>query len=168
MFYEVGLSCENRAIAAEGSVSWHAFRACPELVEGRAERLTKSSPPLAAVGTPGPWDTFSTRTLGHRINRRMAREFNGDSQKIREASAAAVSRALEIDASRWSSVQRQALENWSLILVLIPGLARWSPNEKRQLVKIIRAKSAPDEMPYLRQTQRDSRLRDELLRLGSR
>jgi CelD/BcsL family acetyltransferase involved in cellulose biosynthesis len=97
----------------------------------------------------------------------MAREFDGNSRKISDASTAAVTRALEIDASRWSALQQQALESWSLVLALIPGITRWSPGEKRQLVKIIRAKSAPNEMTYLRQTQHHPRLRDELLRVGS-
>ncbi len=132
-----------------------------------ALNATKSSSTSAAEGMQGPWDTFSTRNLGLLVNRRMAREFNGDSQKIREASTAAVTRVLEVDATRWTPVQHQALENWSLVLALIPGLARWSGNEKHQLVKIIRAKSAPNEMPFLRQTQHHPHLRDELLRLGS-
>jgi hypothetical protein len=168
MFYEVGSSCENRAIAAEGLVSGHAFRACPEPVEGRAERVTKSSPALAAAEAPGAWDTFSTRTLGFRINRRMAREFDGNSQKIRAASTTSVTRVLNLNPARWTSTQQQALEDWSLVLALLPNLARWSPDEKHHLVKIIRAKSAPNEMSYLRQTQHHPRLRDELLRAGSR
>jgi hypothetical protein len=115
----------------------------------------------------GPWDTFSTRNLGLHINRRMTLDFDGDHQKIRQASTTAVTRALKINPARWTPTQKQALENWSLVLALIPDLARWTPNEKNQLTKIIRAKSANDEMPYLRQTQRHPRLRAELLRLGS-
>jgi hypothetical protein len=61
----------------------------------------------------------------------------------------------------------QSLENWSLILAQIPDLSNWTPAEKHQLVKIIRAKSALNEMPYLRRTQHHPRLRAELLRLGS-
>ncbi len=150
MFYDVA--------PANRFVSGRAFR--------RAERATKSKPALAAA-EPGPWDTFSTRNLGVRINRRMAHDFQSDSQKIRQASTQAVVRALKINPASWSSTQKQALENWSLILTEIPDLARWSPKEKRQLVKIIRAKSAGNEMPYLRQTQQHARLRTELLRLGS-
>ena len=116
----------------------------------------------------GDWDKFSSRNLGFIVNQRMARQFDGDSQKIRDASAAAVARTLRIDAARWTPLQQQALENWSLILALIPNLNRWLPDEKRQLVKIIQSKSAASEMPYLRQTHRHSRLRAELLRLGSR
>ncbi|SPF49942.1 conserved hypothetical protein [Candidatus Sulfotelmatobacter kueseliae] len=121
----------------------------------------------AAEGTPGPWDTFSTRNLAQRVNRRMAREFGGDSVRIREASVREVSRALGINPARWTPVERRSLENWSLVLALIPGLKRWSPEEKRDLIAIIRSQSGPSEMRYLRLTQRHARLRKELLRLGS-
>jgi hypothetical protein len=136
-------------------------------VEGRAERVTKASLALAAAGAPGAWDRFSTRNLGLLVNRSMAQAFNGDSQKIRQATTTAVTQALNIDSARWTPTQQQALETWSLVLALIPGLTRWSPDEKLQLVKVIRAKSAPNEMSYLRQTQQHVRLRGELLRLGS-
>jgi hypothetical protein len=143
---------------SKGFVSGHAFR--------RAEDATKFSPALAAAGS-GPWDTFSTRNLGLRINRRMAREFKGDSQKIRHASVAQVSRALKINPSRWTPSQQQSLQNWSLVLAQIPNLPRWTTQEKQQLIRIIQAKSAPNEMSYLYQTQHHPRLREELLRLGS-
>ncbi|MFZ0199521.1 MAG: hypothetical protein WB523_22675 [Candidatus Sulfotelmatobacter sp.] len=118
-------------------------------------------------GQLGAWDTFSLRNLGLLVNRRMAREFDGDSQKIRRASFGSVTRALRVNPASWSQIQRESLENWSLVLALIPDLARWSSEEKRQLVGIIRAKSATNEMLYLRQTQPHLRLRSEILRLGS-
>ena len=147
----------------------HEYRTPPRTLKRLAEaHLFYEMPWSEAAGCePGPWDTFSTRNLGLRINRRMAQAFDGDSHKVRAASTAAVTRALGINATRWTPAQRQALDNWSLVLALIPELTRWSPDEKQQLVKIIRAKSAPSEMPYLRQTQHHPRLRDELLRLGS-
>ncbi len=117
-------------------------------------------------GQLGAWDTFSVRNLGLLVNRRMAREFDGDSRKIRRASVNAVTRVLRVNPGRWTEIQRESLENWSLVLSLIPDLGRWSSDEKRQLIGIIRAKSATNEMGYLRQTQRHSRLRSEILRLG--
>ena len=115
----------------------------------------------------GVWDTFSTRNLALRVNRRMAREFNGDAARIREASVREVGRMLDLNVSRWAGTERRSLENWSLVLALIPGLARWTAEEKRGLVRIIRSQSAADEMQYLRLTQRHERLRPELLRIGS-
>jgi len=131
----------------------------------RAARAALSTSALAAEG---PWDTFSIRNIGLRVNRRTAREFGGDSQRIRSASVAEVSRALGLNFSRWSSAERQAFENWSLVLAPIPNLSRWTPQEKQDAARIIRAQAGPNEMRYLRLTQQHPRLRDELLRLGSK
>jgi hypothetical protein len=123
--------------------------------------------PSDTKGRSGDWDTFSTRNLALRINRRMSLDFGGNAQKIRPASTTAVARALSMNKFRWTPAQQQALDDWSLLLALIPDLNRWTADEKIQLVKIIRAKSAPNEMSYLRQTRHHPRLRRELLRLGS-
>jgi len=61
----------------------------------------------------------------------------------------------------------EKFENWALVLALISDLAGWTPPEKRDLVKILRAKTSRNEMQYLRLTQKHPRLRRELLRLGS-
>jgi len=118
--------------------------------------------------TSAAWDTFSTRNLGLRVNRRMARDFAGDAVRLRRASVAEVSRALGVNAKRWNPLERQAFENWSLVLALIPNLRRWSPQEKQAAAEIIRAQVGANEMRYLRLTQRHPRLRKELLRLGSK
>ena len=47
---------------------------------------------------PGAWDRFSTRGLGLAVNRRMAREFQGNSDHIRRVSAGVVQRPLGIRA----------------------------------------------------------------------
>jgi hypothetical protein len=51
---------------------------------------------------------------------------------------------------------------------MIPSLRRWTASEKRDALQIIRAQAGPDEMRYLRLTQQHPRLREELLRLGSK
>jgi hypothetical protein len=114
------------------------------------------------------WDNFSTRNLGLRVNRRMARAFDGDSARIRRASVAEASRTFDVSLSRWNSAERRAFENWSLVLALIPNLRRWSPQEKLDATKIIRAQAGSNEMRYLRLTQQHPGLREELLRLGSK
>ena len=98
----------------------------------------------------------------------MAREFDGDSAGIRRASVEEVSRALDVSLSRWNPAEQRAFENWSLVLALIPNLRRWSPQEKQDAVKIIRAQAGRNEMRYLRLSQQHPRLRQEILRLGSK
>jgi hypothetical protein len=149
----------SRIAGTKGFVAGHAFR--------RAERVEKF-PALAAAGDPGAWDNFSTRNLGLRVNRRMAKEFDDDSQRIRQASVKEVGRALGINPVRWNPIQQRAFENWALVLALIPDLHRWLPQEKQRLIKIVRAQAGHYEMRYLRLTQDHPRLRKELLRLGSR
>jgi len=123
---------------------------------------------LKVVPLPRAWDTFSTRDLGLRVARRMAQEFGGSGARIRRASVAEVNRALGINLSGWNSLERQAFENWSLVLALVPNLGRWSPQEKQGAARIIRAQAGADEMRYLRLTQQHPRLREELLGLGSK
>jgi hypothetical protein len=156
VFYELDRAREsNRVGLGKGTTSGHAVS------------VERSSPALAADGMSGPWDTFSTRNLGLRVNLRMAREFDGDSQGIRRASVAEVSRVLNVT-SRWNPAERQAFENWSLVLALIPNLNRWTPREKQDAVRIVRAQAGFNEMRYLRLTQGHPRLREQILRLGSK
>ena len=115
----------------------------------------------------GAWDSFSTRNLGLLVNRRMAREFEGDSRRIRAASARSAARALGVETSSLTASEQAALENFALVLALIPDLSSWTRDEKQLIVRIIRAKSKPDEMLYLHLLQSHARLRDSLLRLGS-
>lgn len=122
----------------------------------------------ALAGKTQAWDNFSVRNLGLLVNRRMAREFDGDSGKIRRAAVDEVTRVLAIDATGWNQSQRKALEDWSLVMAAIPDLSEWSADEKAKLIRIIRAKSAENEMLYLRQTQRHFRLRASLLEFGSK
>ena len=117
---------------------------------------------------PGAWDRFSTRNLGLRVNRRMAREFAGQSERVRQASEAAVRKALGIQTSRWTLLEQRAFSNWALVLAMVPGLHRWTRDEKTGVAEIVRAQAGHNEVRYLQLTQRHPRLRHELLRLGSR
>jgi len=131
-----------------------------------AEKAEKRKAALAAEGL-GAWDSFSTRDLGIRVNRRMARNFDGDAARIRQASVAEVCRTLGINLRRWTSAHRASLESWSLVLAMIPDFRRWSTQEKREMIRIIRAQSEPNEMRYLHLTRKHARLRAALLRLGT-
>jgi len=125
----------------------------------------------------GAWDRFSTRNIGLRVNRRMARDFGGDAVLMRERSRGALERVLNVkiesvrsgvvSTSSWTPLEKAAFENFALVLADVPGLRAWTREEKEDLVRIIRAKGKPDEMLYLHLTQRHRRLRKALLTLGS-
>jgi len=117
---------------------------------------------------PGAWDRFSTRNIGLRVNRKMARDFDGDASRMREAAVRTVARALGISAAWRSVAERKSLENWSMVLSLVRDFSGWSARDRRGVAEIIREQSGANELKYLHLTQKHSRLREELLRLGSK
>jgi hypothetical protein len=148
----------------------HVFYECQGFRKGKFPGRAVSAEPsrrtLSAASGSGAWDSFSMRNLALAVNRRMARECNGDAIRLHEISIKEVSRALGLTSARWSEAERRSLGNWSLILALIRGLAGWSSHEKRTLIEMIRSQSGRNEMRYLGLTQRQPRLREELLRMG--
>ena len=115
----------------------------------------------------GAWDSFSTRNIGLRVNRRMARDFGGDAERMREHARRALERALGVNTSSWTRLEKTAFENFSLVLADMPKFHTWTQEEKEDMVRLIRAKAKPDEMLYLHLTQRHDRLRNTLIALGS-
>ncbi len=111
----------------------------------------------------GAWDKFSTRNIGLRVNRRMARDFGGDASLMREHARRALERMLGVGTSLWTPLEKAAFENFALALADLAGLRAWTRDEKENLIRIIRAKAKRDEMLYLHLTQRHPRLRKALL-----
>ncbi|MCA1613970.1 MAG: hypothetical protein LC800_07435 [Acidobacteria bacterium] len=117
--------------------------------------------------SPGAWDHFHVRRIGLAVQRRMSREFGGDARRIRAASLAEVTRALRTGREKFNDAERHALSNFALALALVPDLARWTPDERRALVRVVRAKAGPDETRYLRLLRRHARLRRAIIALGT-
>lgn len=124
-------------------------------------RLAEGNIVYEMAGSPrGYWDRFHIRNLGLAVQRSMSERFGGDSQKLRRASMAKVGRALGLGDDLASS-------DLALVLALIPDLSRWADEEKRGVVRILRAKAGADESEYLRLLQNHPRLRDAVRKLGS-
>jgi hypothetical protein len=150
---------EEKRIAANPK-----YRTSPRILRRLADDHVFYELPDADVGA---WDTFSTRNLGLRTSRVMGKQFAGNDQKMHARAVGEVSRALQVNPTRWTSLEKKAFEDWSLILRLIPSLASWTRHEKDSVIELIRAKAAPNEMKFLHLTQRHKKLRRELLRIGS-
>jgi hypothetical protein len=115
----------------------------------------------------GAWDRFSSRNIGLQVNQRMARDFGGDADRVRAQSRRSLERNLGVSTSSWKLLEKAVFDNFALVLSATSELALWTREDKKQLVRIIRAKVKSDEMVYLHLTQRHERLRGALLRLGS-
>ena len=152
------MAAEERKIAADPT-----YRTPPRVLR----RLSTGNIVYEAPGTTrGDWDRFEIRSLGLAVQRRMAREFEGDALKIRTASAKEVARVLETKLPGPDTSERQAFEDLSLVLALIPDLAQWTRPEKEKAVQIIRAKSGADESRYARLLQAHAKLRGAIIKLG--
>ena len=117
----------------------------------------------------GVWDRFRVRNIGFAVQRlhggtvrRGCRPVPGGIGCRRGAGARRADRAPSRGAAR------QAFEELAPVLALVPGLGRWTAAEKRDLIRIVRAKAGAAESDYLRLLQRHRRLRDAVVRLGSR
>jgi len=115
----------------------------------------------------GAWDRFSTRNIGLRVNEQMARDFGGDARSMREKAVRDLERGLGVKISTWSALEKDSFENFALVLSLVPGVAYWKSEDRDALVKVIRAKSAANEMRYLHLSRTHTRLRSILLHVGS-
>jgi hypothetical protein len=129
------------------------------------------SPPLPSssgsrVPSPGSWDRFHVRHVGLAVNRRMAREFDGDAAKMRRIVPGRVARALGVDSSQWKESERRVFENWALVLDLM-DVSRWSAREKLDAATAVRSKAARTEARSLRLFQAHAALRRGIIRLGS-
>jgi len=115
----------------------------------------------------GKLDRFQVRNIGLAVQRRMARDFNSKPEEIREHSLQFIKRALKVKTDRWADGEREALQNLSLCLAMIPEIEKWSSAEKEMTVRIIRAKGGGDEASYLKLMQQHTKLRNGLIRLAS-
>ncbi len=154
------VALEERKIAARKN-----YRTSPRVLERLASGHMLFETKEAAA--QGVWDRFHVRNVGLAIGRRMSKHFGGDAQKIRAASVAAVKRALGAGGEKLNEAEERAFSNFALVLALVPGLARWSPEEKLDALRIIRAKAGADELRYLRLLNRHAPLRRAIIALGT-
>lgn len=113
------------------------------------------------------WDRFQVRNIGLAVQRRMARDFDGNAKRVRDHSSQFVTRTLDLNAKAWNEDQRIALENLSLVFAMIPNISEWNSSEKTLAERIIRAKGSADEALYLKLMQKHTPFRDALIRFGS-
>ncbi|HEY7405525.1 MAG TPA: hypothetical protein VIB39_18505 [Candidatus Angelobacter sp.] len=116
----------------------------------------------------GVWDQFAMRNIGYALQRRMARGFGGDADAMQRASVASLARALGIRPGKVAAKEQNSFTDFAMVMSLVPGFARWSAEEKKQLRAIIAAKTAKTELRYQRLLAAHDRLRKAILHLGSR
>ncbi|HET9234715.1 MAG TPA: hypothetical protein VFP10_11300, partial [Candidatus Eisenbacteria bacterium] len=67
----------------------------------------------------------------------------------------------------WTQDERLAWERWSPLVLVLPGLPRWSQAEHRGLVEVIRMKGGRSEMAFVQKANQHGPLHDALVALAS-
>jgi hypothetical protein len=114
------------------------------------------------------WDRFQVRNIGLAVQRRMAKEFNGDAEQIRSASSKFVRRVLGTQDAPQADGEANAFNELAFVLAMVPEISKWPRAEKELAARILLAKSAPDEALYLKEMQKHASLRASFIRLGSK
>jgi hypothetical protein len=105
--------------------------------------------------------------IGLLISRTLADRFGADREEaIRTYSSEAAQRLGLRSRRGFSAGERLAWERWSPLVMAMPGIERWRPEDKRALVAVVRAKGGRRESDFVRLFNGHRRLQRALLRLG--
>ena len=103
--------------------------------------------------------------IGLRISASIARRFGHDRRRAGRICAAEARRLLGVR-RRPSPAQRMAWERWGPLVLILPGIRRWSPGNRRTLATVIDSKAGPRESDYLARFDAHLPLRRALVRLA--
>jgi hypothetical protein len=104
--------------------------------------------------------------VGLKISRYLAGRFGADREAAIETCSREAARLLGTRPARFSPNERLAWERWSPLVLILPGVRRWTAAERRALVPVIRAKGARRESDYVRLFDAHARLRQAVIRLA--
>jgi len=137
-----------------------------------AETLRKlaRAPLLLRLGRPRG-EVLGALQLGHvglRVIGLLAERFGSERERAaRVASREAARRLGAGSLARFARAEREAWERWSPLLLILPGVERWSATERRALVEVVRAKGGRRESSFLLRFDAHARLRRALAALAA-
>lgn len=105
--------------------------------------------------------------LGLKVSEYLAARFGFDRERAaRVCSLEARQRTGLRSFAGFTAGERLAWERWAPLVCLLPEIARWRAEERRALVRVIRAKGGRRESDFVRLFDAHQRLRRSLIRLG--
>ncbi len=109
---------------------------------------------------------ISFGNIGLLISRTLAARFGADRETAVKTYSSEAARRLGLRSRRgFSAGERLAWERWSPLVMAMPGIERWRPEDKRALVGVIRAKGGRRESDFVRLFNRHRCLQKAIFRL---
>jgi hypothetical protein len=148
------------------------MRANPRHRSGRAtlERLARHNLYWSAGATRADViGRLSLARAGLAVTRAFAKRFGSDRERAeRDAADRALARLGFARAPRLALAERAALERWSPLIAILPGLESWSAADRRALLRVAIAKGGRRESDYVLAFDRHAKLRRALRALIQR
>lgn len=140
-----------------------AHRTGPDRLEEMASQHLYYEP----QGTGGPLlGGMPLSNVGIRISEYLAQNYGADREKGIRACAEEAGGLLGVRSlSRFTPSQRLWWNRWSPLVLLLPGVKRWSPASRRGVVAVIRAKGGNSEIEFIRKFAGHRPLQRALLKL---
>jgi hypothetical protein len=169
-YYKLGFRPEDPEVRRLLRSELRLMRANPRHRSSTATLQKLSSEPLFLYPNGPKRDVLVKIPLGElglRISRLLADRFGADREKAIRSLSREAAQLLGVRTQRgWTAGERLAWERWSPLIVMLPGISRWKPQEKRALVKVVRAKGGRRESDYVRLFDKHKRLRRAILKLA--
>jgi len=101
------------------------------------------------------------------VARRVAERFGSDREQARAACEREAARALGVRSQAgWTGGERLGWSRWAPLVTSLPGLARWTPDERAALLSVVRAKGGRRESDFVRLFDAHRRLRRAVVALA--
>jgi hypothetical protein len=105
--------------------------------------------------------------VGLRVSRYLARRFGADRERGIRTCAEEAAEMLELGSlATLPRGERVAWDRWAPLVGMLPGIRRWSPAERRDLGRVIRAKGGHHESEFVRRFDSHPRLGAAIRRLA--
>ena len=107
--------------------------------------------------------------IGMKISRYMAKRFGSDREAAIEICSRETATILGVRSlKKFSPGEKLAWERWSPLVMAIPAVRRWRPDQKKALVKVIRSKGGQRESEFVMLLNQHRPLRRALLKLSQK
>jgi hypothetical protein len=110
---------------------------------------------------------FPLGNVGLKITDYLSRRFGGrrkDGEKVCAEEAAGLLGVRSVRS--FSPGERVAWRRWAPLVLILPGIERWNASDRRELVKVIRAKGGRRESDFVTRFDRHTKLRRAIVQLG--
>ncbi len=104
--------------------------------------------------------------VGAAVSRSLAQRYGADLERgARECEARAQKLLGARAIASWTRGERLAFERWAPLVTILPGIERWSKEQRKQLLDVVRAKGARRESEFVARFDRHARLRQAIVEL---